>query len=212
MRSLALLGSGAIAACSGGPAAPVSEDTHEPPRAHKRAAPPAPLGLAEGAVWKFRGTRVHLDEGTGAERADVITWQTEVVAEERGGRGGGPRSWRVRGWPADAAALDPGQAAPGAAETTIVLHDGVLYLGADRAAPARDDAWLRWPPDDGDEVCLEDGGAYCWRVEAHGKRYTVTLRTGPDDTTYTIDPRRGVVRFEYHHHGTANDVVLERIP
>ncbi len=63
---------------------------------------------------------------------------------------------------------------------------------------------------------LEDRWAYAYGDNRPPERYrystTVTLRTGPDDTTYTIDPRRGVVRFEYHHHGTANDVVLERIP
>ncbi len=207
MKGLALLGSGAIAACSGGPAAPVAEQSSEPPRVTKRAAPPPPLGLAEGTTWRFAGSHVHLDDATGVERTDAITWKTEIVADERDGA---QRRWRVLGWPADAAGWDAPAPAPTA--TTIVLADGVLYLTGDAATPTRHDAWLRWPPADGDELCLEDGGRYCWTVVEHGKTFEVTLRTGPDVTTYTIDPRRGVVRFAYHHNGTPNDVILERAP
>jgi hypothetical protein len=188
----------------------VAEQSSEPPRNTKRAAPPPPLGLVEGTVWRFTGTHVRHDDASNADVSEPFTWQTEVVSDDKDGD---RRRWRVKGWPVDAVGWDG--TPPPVSETTIVLDDDVLYVVDDAtAAPSRQDAWLRWPPHAGDEVCPDEdsGSTYCWTVAASGKEFAVTLRTGPDDMTYTVDPKRGVVRFEYHHHGTTNDVVLERSP
>jgi hypothetical protein len=39
----------------------------------------------------------------------------------------------------------------------------------------------------------------------------VILRTRPDVTIYHLEPGRGLTRFEYHHNGTTDDLVLERV-
>jgi hypothetical protein len=53
---------------------------------------------------------------------------------------------------------------------------------------------------------------YCWSVEAADDGFDLVFRTSPDVTVYHVESGRGVTRYEYHHNGTSDDVVLERDP
>jgi hypothetical protein len=159
----------------------------------------AVIGLAEGITWTFRGHRRWFDHDTGADVETPVTWTTTIVAERSVDR---RAVYRIRGWPG-AALDDAGR------ETALSISEGIVYFGdADR--PAAADGWLRLPPRDGDVLCDEPDG-YCWSVEARGRGFDVILRTRPDVTIYHLEPGRGLTRFEYHHNGTTESVVLERI-
>ena len=67
----------------------------------------------------------------------------------------------------------------------------------------------RRPRRGGNQQCDADG-VYCWTVETAGEGWDLVFRTTPDVTRYHVEPGRGVTRFEYHHNGTADDVVLDR--
>ena len=91
-----------------------------------------------------------------------------------------------------------------------------------------DDLWFQWPLAQGKKFCGEDAakrddGMYCWMVEApvpftignikgvatkSATAYPLAFRTNPDDTEVEIVPGIGIVRYEYHHHGTVADTEL----
>ena len=182
-----------IAACGSAakrePPAPPASDADA---ASVAAAPPNALGLVAGRSWIFQGVWTRHDDDAGRDITTPLTWTTTVVdATEQGGR----TVYRVTGWPGDA------PDAPGA-ETVIAIGAGMVRLG--------DGDWLRLPLTEGDQVCDEDT-TYCWTVEASGTGHDVILRTRPDVTIYHLEPGRGLTRFEYHHNGTTDDLVLDRV-
>lgn len=184
----------AIVACA--PAAsrdtaPPSNDAEAGPT--KAPAPDHPLGLAVGATWHFRGTWTRFDVDQNREVSTAITWTTRIVAADPDGSG---VMWRIQGWPGDA----PGEPAK---ETRLVIAGSTVRLDSLGA-------WLELPLQHGDETCDPDLG-YCWTVESSGTGFDIILRTRPDVTVYHLEPRRGITRFEYHHNGTTDDLVLERV-
>jgi hypothetical protein len=157
--------------------------------------PPNPLELVAGRSWIFQGTWTRYDDAAGRELVTPLTWTTTVLdVSERDGQ----VFYRVTGWPGDA---------PGTPdrETVIVIGGEMVRLGEE---PGGD--WLRLPVREGDQVCEEDT-TYCWSVEASGTGHDVILRTRPDVTIFHLEPGRGLTRFEYHHNGTTDDLVLERV-
>jgi hypothetical protein len=180
-----------LAACGSAakrePPAPPANDAVEP-------APiaPNPLSLVAGESWIFQGTWTRYDEASARDIETPLTWTMTVV--EITEQGGEQRA-RITGWPADAPD-DP------AGETAVTFGEAMIRLG--------DQDWLRLPIEDGDQVCLEES-TYCWSVEASGTGHDVILRTSPDVTIYHLEPGRGLTRFEYHHNGTTDDLVLERV-
>ncbi|MCB9559799.1 MAG: hypothetical protein H6709_04905 [Kofleriaceae bacterium] len=173
-----------------------------------------PLGLEAGAAWKFQGSATGWDDAAGTDVEHLIAITTTVEAADV--VDGRPR-WRLHGWPTDAVEHEPGDPE---VDTWLLLDGGVMYLAtrpAGAPGPRRgepDDAWLRWPPRDGDEVCPDPDSPYCWRVEAGADDHTyrVIMQTRPDVLAYEIDPARGVLGIEYHHNGTTDDVSLGRVP
>ncbi len=180
--------------------------TREPPPpsnhdAAPRARTPArdPLGLAQGTQWHFHGSVTRADD-SGGTFTQPLAWTTSVAAvEDEGGR----VVYTVIGWPGDAPDMP-------ARTTTIVVEGGVVHLSADGdTSPAT--AWFALPLSEGGKQC-DDDGIYCWTVERAESGFDLWLRTGPDATVYRIESGRGVTRYEYHHNGTTDDVVLERDP
>lgn len=174
------------------PPAPPANDADEP-----APAAPNPLALVAGESWIFQGTWTRHDEASARDIETPLTWTMTVVEITEHGS---EQRARITGWPGDA----PGT--PGG-ETVLVLGEGMIRLG-DQSGQMSD--WLRLPITDGDQVCDQDT-TYCWSVEASGTGHDVILRTRPDVTIYHLEPGRGLTRFEYHHNGTTDDLVLERV-
>ena len=180
-----------LAACGSAakrePPTPPANDAEEP-------APIAPnaLALVAGESWIFQGTWTRHDDASARDIETPLTWTMTVVEiTEQGGE----RRARITGWPADAPDTPAG-------ETVVTLGDAMIRLG--------DQDWLRLPIQEGDQVCDQES-TYCWSVEASGTGHDVILRTNPDVTIYHLEPGRGLTRFEYHHNGTTDDLVLERV-
>jgi hypothetical protein len=94
-----------------------------------------------------------------------------------------------------------------------------------------DDLWFEMPLAVGKKFCGEDGakrddGMYCLVVEAPDQgsfdgikglpaklpaAYSLVYRTNPDDTETELVPGVGIVRYEYHHHGTVADTELRLV-
>ena len=94
-----------------------------------------------------------------------------------------------------------------------------------------DDLWFALPLAVGKKFCGEDGAnrddeMYCLVVEAPDQEsfngikglpaklpaaYSLVYRTNPDDTETELVPGIGIVRYEYHHHGTVADTELKLI-
>jgi hypothetical protein len=186
----------AVAACR-----PASRDAPPANRADAEEPSATPtgesLGLGDGAVWEFRGERTYYDSDRDRDVAEPLRWTTTIV-DERVVDGG--VSYKIRGWPGDV--LDEPDR-----HSWLTVAGGVVYFG-DRADPAA--AWLRLPPKHGESIC-EEQSSYCWSVEAAGAGFDVVLRTLPDITIYRVEPGRGVTRFEYQHHGSTEQIVLERV-
>jgi hypothetical protein len=158
-----------------------------------------PLGIAAGTTWHFTGSASRTDD-TGAVIKQPLKWLTSVATvEEHNGR----VIYHVIGWPSDAPDI-PARA------TTVVVDDGVVHMSLDGEIDATT-AWFTLPLEDGAEQCDADG-VYCWIVEAAGKGWDISYRTGPDVTVYHLETGRGVTHYEYRHNGTADDVVLDRDP
>ena len=162
-----------------------------------------PLGLVDGATWTFRGTWTHWDEASGQDVTTPMTWTTTIVSSEE--KPGPPpvTVWKIRGWPGDA----PSAERASATMTLIVPAHGVVRFSDDPSG-----AWLSLPIKEGDRTCPDpQDSEYCWTVETAGSGFDVVLRTRPDVTLYHVEPGRGITHFEYHHNGTTDDVVLDRV-
>jgi len=160
-----------------------------------------PLGLVEGATWTFRGTWTHLDDASGHEITTPITWTTTIASREAQGAA---TAWRIQGWPGDA----PSPQRAAATTTLVVPKAGGIVRFADGAGGA----WITLPLRPGDQTCPDpDDHVYCWSVEAADRGVDVILRTRPDVTIYHLEAGRGVTHYEYHHNGTPDDVVLDRV-
>ena len=97
--------------------------------------------------------------------------------------------------------------------------------------PDPDDGFLRSPLAKGKKFCDPDGMArdddmYCWAVNSvesvsltnvkglAPKRYEVYemgYRTNPDDITLQLLPGVGVIRYQYHHHGTVAETDVKLV-
>ena len=94
-----------------------------------------------------------------------------------------------------------------------------------------DDLWFQVPLAQGKKFCGEDGarrddGMYCWVVDAPAQvsldgikglsaksatAFSLTFRTNPDDSEMQLVPGVGILRYEYHHHGTVADTELKLV-
>ncbi len=162
-----------------------------------------PLPLAKGAKWKYQVTVKKFDPDTNKETTKTLDWTTEVLdAREQNG----VTAYRVRGWPADLASFDGGDA-PAATERTL-LRSGNNFLFGASPEPTLDGAegWFSWPVIDGQKICPKAEMVYCWQVAAVETGYALSFYTGPDEQTFELEPGTGVSRFHYAHHGTTNEV------
>jgi hypothetical protein len=173
--------------------------TREPPpatdhdAAQARARTPVhrdPLGLTDGTTWSFHGSVTRADD-LGNAVTQPLAWTTTVAAVEEKR---GAVTYRIVGWPGDAPDM-PARA------ITIVVDNGVVELDGT--------PWFRLPLTTGAELCDEDG--YCWSVDAAETGFDLVFRTGPDYTVYHLEAGKGVTRYEYHHNGTSDEVVLDRL-
>jgi hypothetical protein len=162
-----------------------------------------PLPLAKGAKWTYEVTVKKFDPDTNKETTKTLEWTTEVIDARESN---GITAYRVRGWPADLAAFDSGDA-PVATERTL-LRSGNSFLFGASPEPTIDGAegWFKWPVIDGQKICPRAEMVYCWQVAAVETGYALTFYTGPDEQTYELEPGTGVARFHYAHHGTTNEV------
>lgn len=163
-----------------------------------------PLPLAKGAKWTYEVTVKKFDPDTNKETTKTLEWTTEVVDAREGN---GITAYRVKGWPADLAALDLGDQSPVATERTL-LRSGNSFLFGTSPEPTLDGAegWFKWPVIDGQKICPKAEMVYCWQVSAIETGYALSFYTGPDEQTYELEPGTGVSRFHYAHHGTTNEV------
>ncbi len=181
-----------------------------------------PLGM--GATWVFRVT---LDY---AEGHDVIHWTgnvTETITRAVQQDDAWLFDMQVTGHPlfnsenrrVEWIALDdrlyqwhgPFDA------STIFVQNGHIIKGEERVSwPLQ--VGQQW----GDPQFLARGdGMYVWRVDdmrnittpaqTFQPCYELVFLTNPDDTRYWFCPKVGLVRYEYHHHGSVLDEVWELI-
>ena len=163
-----------------------------------------PLPLAKGAKWTYNVTVKRFDPEADKETTKNLTWTTEVIDVKEGN---GVTAYRVRGWPADLAALDSTGATPAATERTI-LRSGNNFLFGASPEPTLDNAegWFSWPVIDGQKICPSAEMVYCWQVASIDTGYRLSFYTGPDEQSFELEPGTGVSRFHYAHHGTTNEV------
>jgi hypothetical protein len=113
-----------------------------------------------------------------------------------------------------------------------VIRDAGIYQAATedkarelaRSPVFAETAYMGWPLTSGGQwgdpqMLANHDGRYVWVVEAAGTVtvpagtfegcYKATMLTNPDTTLRWFCPGRGLVRYEYHHHGTINDQVWE---
>ena len=166
-----------------------------------------PLPLAKGAKWTYDVTVKKFDPDTNKETTKTLEWTTEVVDARESN---GITAYRVKGWPADLAALDVGDQQPVATERTL-LRSGNSFLFGASAEPVLDGAegWFKWPVIDGQKICPNAEMVYCWQVSAIETGYALSFYTGPDEQTYELEPGTGVAKFHYAHHGTTNEVTAK---
>jgi len=164
-----------------------------------------PLPLAKGAKWTYNVTVKKFDADANKETTNTLQWTTEVVDAKDAN---GVTAYRIKGWPTDLATFDvPAAAAPVPTEKTI-LRNGNNFLFGASAEPTLDGAegWFSWPVIDGQKICPSAEMVYCWQVTAVENGYALKFYTGPDESTFELEPGTGVSRFLYKHHGTTNEV------
>jgi hypothetical protein len=94
-----------------------------------------------------------------------------------------------------------------------------------------DDLWFLLPLAQGKKFCDEesakrDDDMYCWVVDAPAQvslndikglpaksatAFTLRFQTNPDDSEIELVPGVGIIRYEYHHHGTVADTELQLV-
>jgi hypothetical protein len=163
-----------------------------------------PLPLAKGAKWEYKVTVKRFDPDADKETTKTMSWTTEVTDAKESN---GVTAFRVKGWPSDLADFD---AAPVATERTLLRSGNNFLFGSPTSAgePTLDGAegWFSWPVMDGQKICPKADMVYCWQVAAVETGYTLSFYTGPDESTFELEPGTGVARFHYAHHGTTNEV------
>jgi hypothetical protein len=161
-----------------------------------------PLPLAKGAKWTYDVTVKRFDPDSDKVTTKTLQWTTEVLDVREGN---GITAYRVKGWPGDLASFD--QAAPAPTERTLLRSNNNFLFGA-TTEPNLDGAegWFTWPLIDGQKFCPKAQTVYCWQVAAVETGYDLSLFTGPDEQTFSIEPNTGVSRYHYAHHGTTNEV------
>ncbi|MEZ4366013.1 MAG: hypothetical protein R2939_06970 [Kofleriaceae bacterium] len=142
-----------------------------------------PLPLAVGATWTYDATVVTYDVAEDKERTRSLTWVTEVVAARPSE--GGVVAYDIKGWISDLAGSWGEAPTP---STRTLLRSGGTFLwqapqSATSGAVSLDGAegWFSWPLTDGQRICPDGEGVYCWVAEATDSGYRLTYRTGPDD-------------------------------
>jgi hypothetical protein len=161
-----------------------------------------PLPLARGSKWTYKVTVRRFDADADKEITTTLPWVTEVLDVKDGGNG--VMAYRVKGWPTDLADFDQ---VPVATERTILREGNNFAFGA-TTEPSLDgaDGWFSWPVIDGQKICPRADIVYCWQVTAVDTGYALKYITGPDETTYELEPGTGISRYLYLHHGSTNQV------
>ncbi len=159
-----------------------------------------PLPAAKGATWTYD---VAIRAGDASYK---LRWTTEVVEAYDADS---IHAFRIKGWPdqlADFNLLD--KQTPPVAKVTTLVRSFDNYLWGEKPAATLDGAkpWFTWPIVDGQRICDDPGSRYCWQISVEKGRYSMLLRTNPDDQTYELTPGIGLTRYIYHHHGTTLDV------
>jgi len=151
--------------------------------------------------WTYSVTVRRFDPEADKETTKQLEWTTEVLDAREAN---GVTAYRVKGWPTD---LEEFEQAPVATEKTI-LRSGNHFLFGASPEPILDNAqgWFTWPVIDGQKICPSAEMVYCWQVTAVENGYALKFYTGPDESTFELEPGTGVSRFHYSHHGTTNEV------
>jgi hypothetical protein len=163
-----------------------------------------PLPLKKGAKWTYQVTVKKFDPDTNKETTKQLSWTTEVLDARESN---GVIAFRVKGWPADLAAVEGTDPTPVPTERTL-LRSGNNFMFGKSPDPTLDGAegWFSWPVIDGQKICPDAEMVYCWQVAAIETGYSLSFNTGPDEQTYELEPGTGVARFHYAHHGSTNEV------
>ena len=163
-----------------------------------------PLPLAPGAKWTYDVTVKRYDADTEKQITKTLTWTTEVLDARQGN---GVTAYRVRGWPTDLASIDDNAQLPTPTEQTLLrAGNAVLFGSTPEATIDGATGWFRWPVIDGQRICPKKEDVYCWEVSSIEGGYAFKYVTGPDETTFDLQPGTGVSRYHYAHHPAINEV------
>jgi hypothetical protein len=189
--------------------------------------------MEKGTTWIYGGRiRWTVEGSTVSEKA--IQWKSTVV---RHAMRGNAEAALIHGWPSDLAWYEEGTE-PGdyvvlrnGKSYYLFVNDAEKtfheFITSSNFKPDPDRIFFRTPLKIGTKFCGPDDESrpdtnYCWYVPAMTRRKvraagvedslypvaTLQFYTMPDHERMELAERIGIVRFEYHHHGTVSDVKL----
>jgi hypothetical protein len=161
------------------------------------------IPLAKGATWTYKATVTHYDDVLFKETSTTISWTTTVVDVIPGD---GVTAYVIKGWPSDLIGSTGEKPVP-TEKVLLRSEDGFLW-GKDKAANVEHaEGWFATPLQDGQKVCPDPSLTYCWEVAEKEKGYQLSYHAGPEEEAYTLEPGRGVTRYDYMQAGTTDQVV-----
>ena len=164
------------------------------------------IPLGKGATWTYKATLTHYDETQYKETSTTIEWTTTVIDVIPGD---GVTAYVVKGWPSDLAGpggVNGGKPVP-TEKVLLRSEDGFLW-GKDKSASVeKAEGWFATPLQDGGKVCPDPQLTYCWEVAEKDNGYQLNYHAGPEEESYTLEPGRGVTRYNYVQAGTTDQVV-----
>ena len=122
--------------------------------------------------------------------------------------GDGVTAYVMKGWPTDLIGSS-GQAPVPSEKVLLRSDDGYLWApaGAKSASVEHAQGWFATPLQDGQKVCPDPDLTYCWEVAEQPDGYQLRYHAGPEEESYTLQPGRGVTRYDYQQTGTTDQIV-----
>jgi len=161
------------------------------------------IPLSKGASWTYRATLTHFDETQAKETSTTIEWTTTVVDVIPGD---GVTAYVMKGWPTDLIGSNGAKPVP-SEKILLKSEDGFLWGKAKAANVEHAEGWFATPLQDGQKVCPDPSLTYCWEVAEKENGYQLDYHAGPEEESYTLEPGRGVTRYDYQQTGTTDQVV-----